>query len=343
VPDTLEIIDPYTSLFAVYAYDGVYVTRQALDGNTTPDWTKVVSGNFGVNAIEFSLDGNHMYLASGSGNVTRVSGFHDFWGDEDVSELTETRIFRTNGTVTGIGVDPNNANRIAVAVGGYGGSGKVWITDVATTATQTNNTEFFDNIWFSSGQDFAGMPCYDVIITDNQATGDDVIMVATEFGVWATNDLSDNNSWEQCSNNLGNVPVFDIKQQYRGPQQFIENPTNTGFVYIGTHGMGIWRSGGVVNIEELPGTGITSDDRELLIFPNPASDLVNLEVNLIEGKKLSLDIYNISGQLVFTEDLGFVSNGSQIATVYIGSLNSGNYIMNVRGEGYSETGKLLVK
>ncbi|MFT5293521.1 MAG: hypothetical protein ACI888_000920, partial [Flavobacteriales bacterium] len=90
-------------------------------------------------------------------------------------------------------------------------------------------------------------------------------------------------------------------------------------------------------------TGITSDDKNLLIFPNPASDLVNLEVNLIEGKKLSLDIYNISGQLVFTEDLGFVSNGSQIATVYIGSLNSGNYIMNVRGEGYSETGKLLVK
>ncbi len=343
VPDTLEIIDPYTSLFATYTYDGIYVTRQALDGNTTPDWTKVVSGNFNVNAIEFSLDGNHMYLASSNGNVTRISGFHNFWGDEDVAELTQTRIFNTNGPAMGIGIDPNNSNRIAVAVAGYGGSGKVWITDAATTATQTNGTEFFDNIWFSQGQDFAGMPCYDVIITDNQATGDDVIMVGTEFGVWATNDLSDNNSWEQCSNNLGNVPVFDIKQQYRGPQQFIENPTNTGIVYIGTHGMGIWRSGGVVNVEELTGTGITSDDKNLLIFPNPASDLVNVEVNLNEGKRLSLDIYNISGQLVFTEDLGFVSNGNQIATVYIGSLNSGNYIMNVKGEGYSETGKLLVK
>lgn len=343
VPDTLEITDPYTSLLAIYSYDGIFVTRQALDANTTPDWTKIVDNNQNVDAIEFSVDGNHMFVGTGNGDVIRVSGFNNFWGDEDVSELTVTRIFRTNGPVLGIGPDPNDIDRIAVAVGGYGGSGKVWITDIATTATETNNSQFFDNIWFSQGQDFAGMPCYDVIITDNQATGDDVIMVGTEFGVWVTNDLSDNNSWEQCSSNLGNVPVFAIRQQHRGPQQFIENPTNTGFVYIGTHGLGIWRSGGVVSVDELNGTGISSDDKSLLIFPNPASDLVNVELNLNQGERLSVDIYNISGQVVLSQDLGFVSNGNQIATFYVGDLTSGNYIITVKGEGYNETGKLLIK
>ena len=168
-------------------------------------------------------------------------------------------------------------------------------------------------------------------------------MVGTEFGVWATNDTSDNNSWEQCSQNLGNVPVFAIRQQYRGPQRFIEEPTNTGFVYIGTHGTGLWRTGGVVSVEELDAESTASSNSSLKLFPNPATDLVNIEIDIEKGENLNLEIYSIAGKLVKSQSLGFVSNGNQILPIYVGDLEKGNYIMNINGEAFSNAGKLLIQ
>ncbi len=345
LPDTLEIIDRYTSLLAVYSFGGIYVTRDALDANVEPDWTQVVSGNLQANCIEFSADGNHMFVGSENGDVYRISNLRNFWGDDDADNVTLTRIFRRSGQpVMGVSPDPDNINRLAVAMGGYGQDEKVWITEQATTATETNGTEFFEDIWFSSGQDFAGMPCYDVCIVKNFANDEDVIMVATEFGVWATNDLNDNNSWEQCDVNLGNIPVFAIRQQYRGPERFIPEPTNTGMVYIGSHGSGIWKTSGVVSVEEQDFTdNVATVNTSLSLFPNPTTDLVNIELDLDQGQEINLEIYDLNGRLVFNQNMGYVSNGLQILTTYVGDLGAGTYILNAHGDNFARTGKLVVR
>jgi len=244
----------------------------------------------------------------------------------------------------GIGIDHSDPDRLAIALGGYGGSGKVRITEEARTAEDTNNSGTFDNIWFQPGQALAGMPCYDVCIPENYATGEEIILVATEFGVWGSNELNDPNSWEQCSTNIGNTPVFDIMQQWRGPQQFIDNPTNTGMIYVGTHGRGIYRTGGTVGIAET-NNGIDSDnlDEGLILFPNPASEAATFQVELASNTIINLEIYTIQGRLVRNENLGMFNQGTQIHPMYVGDLSTGNYIVRVTGDNYVKTGKLMIK
>ncbi len=344
VPDTLLIQDTYTSLFAIVSNVGVHVTRQALDGNAITEWINVNDASDaniggGIECIEFSLDGDIMYVGTSGGNLFRVDGFNNYWSPEDINNLTVTRIFNGNGPLMGISVDPNDPDRIACALGGYGGGQKVFLTENATTAGASNNTNNFDNIWFTSG-DFQGMPCYDVLIVDNQANGDDIILVATEFGVWGTDDIGNNNSWVSCSSNIEGVPVFDIKQQYRSAQRFIE-PTNTGEIYLGTHGKGVWKTGGAVSVNE--NTTITAQNSSLFkLYPNPADDQVNLEFNLSQGEKLNVEIYSVSGGLVYSENAGYVTSGAQVITVNVSDLPKGNYIVHAHGEQTNAVGKLLV-
>ncbi|MFK7757589.1 MAG: T9SS type A sorting domain-containing protein [Flavobacteriales bacterium] len=345
VPDTLTIIDPYSSLFAVATFDGVFVTRQALDANASPVWANILPGTYDLNCIEFSVDGNEMYVGTGQGDLFRVSNLNTYWSPDDIENLEVTRIFRQSGVpVMGVAIDHTDPDRIAIALGSYGGSGKVRITTEARTAEFTSNSGTFSNIWFQPGQPLAGMPCYDVCIPENYATGEEIILVATEFGVWGSNELNDPNSWVQCSQNIGNTPVFDIKQQWRGPQQFIENPTNTGMIYAGTHGRGIYRVGGTVGVEE---TNTDADSEEfeegLILFPNPATDLVTFELELNTNMELNLEIYSIQGRLVRNENLGMFNQGTQIQPLYIGDLSKGNYIVKVAGDDFSKTGKLMVK
>ncbi len=340
---TVEVNDPYTSLFVVYSFEGIFVTRDALDANAAPIWIKILNGNFGINAMEFSEDGNHLFLGSGSGDLYRVSGFNYFWNAGDVGNLATTRILRANGPITGIGPDSKNIDRLAVSIGGYGGSSKVLLTEVATTAEESSNTSNFSNIWFTNGDPLTGMPCYDVIISSNQADGNDVIFVGTEFGVWGTKNIADNNAWEQCSRNIGNVPVFAIRQQYRGEEKYI-NPTNEGEIYIGTHGRGIFSaSGREVSVEELTADVDRNGVDGLFLFPNPASETVSFEVNLNRPTDLVVKVFSITGKEALNQNLGNVSAGVQVLPLYVGELPSGNYLVNITGEGFNKTGKLLVK
>ena len=320
---------------------GIFVTRESLDANANPIWSNVFSSDLGVNSIEFSSDGDIMYVATDNGAVYRVSGFNDFWNPEtDMDNLTSTRILNGSGPALGMSVDPNDPDRLAVSFGAYGGSQKVMITTNATTAPESNNTSNFDNIWFTTG-DFTGMPCYDVLIVDNQANGDDIILVATEFGIWGTDDIGNNNSWVHCSTNIEGVPVFDIKQQYRGVEQFIE-PTNSGVIYIATHGKGIWRTGGAVSVEELS-SDISNEDSALKLYPNPSNDIVNLEFSLDQGENVNVEIYNISGSLVLSKNLGHVSIGVQTVALDVSGLPAGNYVVQAKGENANSTRKLVIQ
>lgn len=352
VPDTLTIQDPYSSLFAIVTFEGVYVTRQALDANAQPVWQNILDvddlpplgQNYDFNCVEFSEDGNEMYVGTGQGDVFRVSNLNQYWVPEDIGNLESTRIFKAAAPVMSIAIDHTNPDRIALALGGYGGSGKVRITNQARTATETSNSGTFENIWFQQGQPLAGMPCYSICIPENYATGEEIILVGTEFGVWASNELDDPNAWEQYSENIGNTPVFDIKQQWRGPQQFISNPTNTGMIYVGSHGRGVFRSGGTVGVEETNQEIDTEGANEgLILFPNPASDVVSFELELASSLDLNVEVYNIQGRLVRSENLGRFTQGTHIQPMYVGEFSTGTYIVRVSGDGFAKTGKLMIK
>lgn len=82
----------------------------------------------------------------------------------------------------------------------------------------------------------------------------------------------------------------------------------------------------VVGIEEL-----SKSNFNIIVYPNPSTDgVINLSFDAYENSKPIIEIYNLLGSKVFSENV-ISENGSNhyIKTLNVDSLNSGIYILNV--------------
>ncbi|MBL7964440.1 MAG: T9SS type A sorting domain-containing protein [Flavobacteriales bacterium] len=340
--------DPATSLFAVGfgGSQGVWVTRYAMNFVDSVQWWKVID-NFpgGVNCLEFSKDGNHLFVGGSDGRVVRVSGFNDAY-DFDHADvggasyaLTVTTILNANGSVcTGLAPDPNDATRLMVMHGNYGNTagGKIRLTTNATAPTPT-----FSNLTTSLPTDLQRMPIYDGVI---HAGNGSVLVVGTELGIMASND--NGATWSFENNGIPRAPVFCVRQQR---YDFNTNPysgfiggyiTNPHVIYAGTHGRGFFRTETLMGFRP-QGGGITIAS-QLDVFPNPATDLVNLVFTTSAREQVRLAVYDLSGKLVKALEPGFLSKGEQRLQLGVNELPFGTYIAEVRIGSERRTARFVV-
>ena len=76
----------------------------------------------------------------------------------------------------------------------------------------------------------------------------------------------------------------------------------------------------------------------LRAYPNPAIEEVNIEVQNERSEKLSLEIFNYTGQLVYSKQL----SGEPLITEKI-RLQPGAYLIKVTGKENSRTEKIMVQ
>ncbi len=342
--------DTYTSIFvtAFAGSEGIWITRQALNLNVTPDWWKIGNApNAGVKCFEFSPDGNTLWIGGWDGSLRRVTGLDDCYSFEDVANLDIDVIFVAGPTITSIAVDPSDDDRVVITHGGYGtnSNGKVRISTNAMSATPS-----FSGIWDFSGDevDLEKMPIYSSII---DVTNGDRIVVGTEFGVYATDD--DGDTWTHCDNigtfvgrpveqsvgKLNYVPVFELRQQKFDQKRFMDTE-NYGVIYAGTHGRGIFRSA------DLQTTAVEEQQQvlgtSLSIYPNPASDAAYVNIDLAQpARNVVVNVYDINGKLVRTVSRSFLSAGTHKISLEAETLTSGNYIVSMQAGTNQGVGKFI--
>ncbi len=78
-------------------------------------------------------------------------------------------------------------------------------------------------------------------------------------------------------------------------------------------------------------------------FPNPFTETTNIAVELKEGTNLSLQVYNITGQEVYTEDKGKLTAGAYNFAVSARNLKAGIYFYKVNAGNVSVTKKMIVR
>lgn len=93
--------------------------------------------------------------------------------------------------------------------------------------------------------------------------------------------------------------------------------------------------GGFTGVEEA--VAVTSIE----LFPNPAVDMTNVQLNLNEASNVSIEMYNTLGQIVFSNNLGEV-NGFQNVEVATADLESGMYLININVNGNIITKRVSV-
>ena len=144
------------------------------------------------------------------------------------------------------------------------------------------------------------------------------IFAATKYDVF----LSTNNgiNWKSVSYGLPMSEIYSLAI----------NETN---IFAGTW-EGVWK----LPLLDITKVDNVNQNKDILIFPNPASDFFTLCVNDNSYLNMNLNIYNITGSLVKSEI--FRDNKQEIN---INNLNNGIYLVEIRSKGLIGRQKLIIR
>ena len=138
--------------------------------------------------------------------------------------------------------------------------------------------------------------------------------LATEIGVWATDQLKQENpEWVPLSNGLANVRVDMIK--LRKSDQTI---------LAATHGRGL----AYTTLPQGENDDQDFSDKSFIVFPNPAENFITVSFETANAQQLKLMIYDPSGRLIFSEE-EFNLNGLYTKSVDLSPYPKGMFIVNL--------------
>ncbi len=349
--DTIFYHDPYGSLLALGMARTVWLTRKAASfvNPTNEDWFRSIklgiwegstSGN-NTDGMEkttqlvFSEDGDNLFIATDHGFVYRLSnlknardkstGCTSTEPDDVVTTVTKIAGFSSRA-ITGLATDPNNPDNLVVTLGNYGNSRYVYVcTKATTTGTSAGSNNFFDIT-----DNLPTAPAYCALV--EQTEGDGRVLVGTELGVFMAVDVftqaSSTLTWEPFNEGLDPVAVFQIDQTLTS-----DWTEKDGMIYIGTHGQGFFENSdylyiGVEDIE--PVAKVDGSKVQMSVYPNPVSDMANINYVLPNDASVKMYLYNMNGQLLMTIDGGNKIAGSEnTIQVQMSALPRGTYLLNV--------------
>lgn len=350
IADTAMVLETPQFMLAAAVSRGVFVTRQPLKTNGIPQFYKVDNGEVGSNptSVEWSPDGDALYVGYSNGRLVRLKNFNSAWtpGEIDITKNTyalERTVIHTAGSaVMDIdvdysqgrgGIDNPASEKVAIAIGGYGGNAKVLVSDVAASAPGFGS---FQNVW-NVPADIEGMPVYSIVM---DVVNTDILMVGTEYGIWYSDNGGD--SWSQANNGeMSRVPIFDLRQQKMEAWR-VNNP---GVVYAGSHGQGIFQTDYLGIINSLDDMADMSKPllSGLKVYPNPvAGDQAHLEFDLARNTDVGYSIYSITGKLMAGEGKRQVEAGRKRSVMLnLSTLPAGAYIVQLQAGDAMQTGKFI--
>ncbi len=358
--DSFNVVDYIQSKFAFRTSQGIYLTRDAARLNAiNTKWFKISGNSMTPDAgtlnsaehFEFSPDGNHLFIGTSNGQVWRISGLslaNDSLGLDERSGstvLTQTRIASGlgGGSVVSIAVDPNNGNNIIATAGGYSTQNHVYRCTDALTAPSTTTLGTFTAIQGVSGNALPKMPVYDAEIDYNDRNK---VVLGTEWGVWTSDNAFTASAsavrWiDESGAGMAHVPVFAVEQQNLRSHTAV----NSGCMYLGTHARGFYMACDLAtsvnenNFNDKDKTGFITN---LTVYPNPVNNAGTIAFDLKEKANTKVNIYNLSGSLVKTIDLGIKTEGNHKVKFDATSLSIGSYIISLQSGNEKNIAKFIV-
>lgn len=282
--------------------------------------------NISIRGIGFSrgpyASSHALYLGTTNGKIFRIDNPQNATPATSPIDITPTGL---TGNVQDIATNPNNDDEIIAVVSNYGVV-SIWWTKNAKSASPTwKNAE--GNLTIPSIRSCA-------IIVKKDAANQPVTeyYVGTSVGLYSTINLAtvldagQAPVWQREGGNMLNYSVV-TSLAYRPADNVL---------LLGTHGNGIYYTNlGTPNFTPNLNTAITpvTNDRNFIknIFPTVSANNIQYQIgNMIGIRKISVQIINLNGQIVYREDKGY-QNGS----VPLQRLASGAYILSI----YSDDNK----
>ncbi len=339
--DTIMLPDYVQSLFITGTGTGVYITRDVWRFSSPLNYSQVLTNSLAT-AFEFSKDGNTVWVGTRTGQLYRITNLDSAYtqAEMDVNnpefKLEITQVTSGTGSIiTDISVDANDPNKVAFVSGGSGAGANIFYSSNAM-ATTPSFTSKDGNL-----PPYATFGCE--LVTD--PSNNIKMIVGTEFGLYTTtSNLNGTVSWSATSEDeIGLVPVYDVRQQWRGWDGALGNVRTPGRVFIGTFGRGIWWSDDIAgvkgtfeeNVEDVPNVS------NIEVYPNPMSNDGNIKFTLNETSDVLINVYSLEGRMVRQMNLKNTALGMHNITFSAQDLTAGTYLITFTVNGQREVKKFI--
>ncbi len=352
--DTVKVQDPIKSRFFLGAKNGIYMCDQPLYySGKPPRWYKIASVSGTVWTLSLSKDGDVLYFAvnnvlyrlsnllAGQDSTTLQTGEPGY-----VLQLSNIKSF--SGIITSIAVDPSDANKVVVTLGGFsGGYSHVYYSQNATSATPSFASK--------KGNLPSTLPVYASLIP---ISNPNIVIIGTEYGIMATeNIMASSPSWSDQNTGVDDkVPVFMLRQQiFQQPwikagrwsegnfvSQIFPGIYNYGEIYAATHGRGLFKCTDFVGFKEIDGNKTTFKSK-IKLYPNPVHSKATVEFDMTKPASVTAKIFDVNGRFVKVVDFGNLPAGKQKQNIDVNGLNNGIYILQLTNNKEIKVAKFIVK
>ncbi len=340
--DSIMVPDYKQSLFVAHTDLGIYITRDMMRYGSPMEWWQINPVGNSAHTFEFSKDGDNLWIGTSSGTLFRVAGLDSAYSFEQADysykdsasyKLTVNTISVPGaGVITDISVDKDDPNKVAIVRGGTGNA------HVFYSSNALASTPSWSSIGGSGTGSLPNIPVFGVEIIANASTNETII-VGTEYGAFVTENINGSGTnWTPINNEIGLVPVFDVRQQWRSRSQGAVNPY---VVYLGTHGRGIWKSDDVLSVDE-PIAAIEKEEiSNLIVFPNPMSSEGKIGFELNSNSDVTISIYDLQGKIVNNIKRTNMTSGKHVIPFNVMDLSNGTYIVTLKTKNSSEVIKFI--
>ncbi len=166
--------------------------------------------------------------------------------------------------------------------------------------------------WMDREGDLPDMPVRWALYHPNSSKA---AILATELGTWTSYNLDEpETNWQPDNMGLANVRV-----------DMLQLRDHDNLVLAGTHGRGLYTT----TFDYNPSVGvqnIANKNDELSIYPNPASEILQIELTDTKAENISIEILDASGKIV-SKGLTNFENGS--SKINISNLTKGTYFVKI--------------
>jgi photosystem II stability/assembly factor-like uncharacterized protein len=281
-------LHPMDNNMIVAGYNEVYRSFDSGD-----NWDSISNFGTGQLVTEIALapsDINYIYLSNSYDSITLTKNGGISWEKKNISSLSGYF------SVTDILVSPYDPETIWITASGWNSNEKVF--------KSSNAGDSWVDI---SGNNLPNVPVNCIVYQDNAK---DDLYVGTDLGVYHRD--STMSEWMPYMTGLPNVAITELEIHY-----------GVNKIRAATYGRGIWES-------DLNAISLSANFEDILsctIYPNPTRDKINIAFSKFYQGELAIDIYNLTGEIVFSEILN-----NNTRSLDISSFKSGCYFISITGE-----------
>jgi hypothetical protein len=344
VPSTSTAISPANARvkFLQWAPSGreLYMVRAATSGTTTISY---------IYRISHLIDMYDSTFANYSGRFNTAATIYKVYNAANPGASTLKLNPKSPFRTTLIG----RIDSVVTSVSIFGANGLI-LTVASTTNTTTDARVYISNTALNTANTATNMANFinktgtlsntiKLYASLSEMNDNAKVLLGTSNGVWMTNDINaPTPTWSNANNNqIPNIEVYDIKQQTLPHWQ----SHLSGVIFATTNGRGVWRTNAYytqsfIGINEIVATTKVGS---LKMYPNPSSGTLSFDCKTITGEHLKMEVVDIMGRVVLTEDLGKVTTDAITYTTDLSALNNGVYLVSVKGnQGTNHIGKLIL-